>query len=222
MTEPTPQSYVSPDGMWRWDGTQWVPNTPSGTMPGPPAAALHDAPKKRRYSGWKIAGLSFAGLVLIGAIMPSDEAEPAAAESKPAASETAPVEEVEVPVAGIGEEARDGKFAFTVLDVERGLSSYGDGWLAEDAHGKFTVVTVRVENIGDEAQTFFASNSTGIDGKDRRLDAESIIDDSSLEDINPGNSITANVVFDVAKGERLTAVQFHDSMFSGGVLVSLS
>ncbi|HYW25090.1 MAG TPA: hypothetical protein VE953_13065 [Terriglobales bacterium] len=38
MTQAPPpqQGLVSPDGHWRWDGTQWVPNQPAQLYPSPP------------------------------------------------------------------------------------------------------------------------------------------------------------------------------------------
>ncbi len=175
----------------------------------------------------RIVPLGVAGLLVVvvassagGSSTDTPSADPApVSASQEQAAET---DAVTADLAGIGDAVRDGKYEFVVTDVERGLSTYGDGFLAEEAQGEFTVVKVTVENIGDEAQTFFASNATGIDSKDRSLDAETILDDSMLEDINPGNSIKATVVFDVAKGETLDAVVLHDSAFSGGATVALN
>jgi hypothetical protein len=43
------------------------------------------------------------------------------------------------------------------------------------------------------------------------------------DDINPGNQITAKIVFDVPPDPNLTAtvITLHDSMYSGGAKVSL-
>lgn len=39
MTDPTnTPDPISPDGLWRWDGTQWVPNAPAAPTPEPVAA----------------------------------------------------------------------------------------------------------------------------------------------------------------------------------------
>lgn len=205
--------------------------TENGWIPAPPTPAAPVPPKKKR-TGLKIAGGVFGVLLLIGILSGGGDDIETAASPTPEDTASAPaeveeteeevVEVVEESAPGIGDKVRDGKFEFVVTKVERGLSTYGEGFFTEEAQGKFTVVKVTVENIGDEAQTFFASNATGIDSKGRSLDAESILDDSMLEDINPGNSIKATVVFDVAKGETLDAVVLHDSMFSGGVTVALS
>jgi hypothetical protein len=186
----------------------------------PLAAVPAQAPKKKSRKGLKITGGILGALFLIGILMPSeDSGTTAVADDTPAVS--ASEESSEEPVAGLGDPVRDGKFEVTIKDVETGLPAYGEGFLAEDAQGSFTVVTMKIENIGDEPQMFFADNQIGIDSKGRELAAESVLDDSLLEEINPGNSITANVVFDVAKGVDVDAVEVHDSAFSGGALISI-
>lgn len=61
---------------------------------------------------------------------------------------------------GIGEEVRDGKFAFVVTSVDRSRIA-GDPtneFMQELAQGEWLNVHVAVRNIGDEAPTFFATN----------------------------------------------------------------
>lgn len=41
------------------------------------------------------------------------------------------------------------------------------------------------------------------------------------DEINPGNTVTMPVVFDMPAGAVPDAIELHDSMFSGGVTVSL-
>lgn len=43
-----------------------------------------------------------------------------------------------------------------------------------------------------------------------------------LNEINPGNTATAKIVFDIPKDGKLLKLELHDSAFSGGVEVSLS
>ncbi|MEY9214048.1 DUF4352 domain-containing protein [Thermobifida halotolerans] len=130
--------------------------------------------------------------------------------------------------AGVGDTVEDGAFAFTVTDVETGVSSIGDSFLAEEAQGQYVIVHVTVENIGDQAQMFDGSNQKlfDADGKEYSNDssAEIALDNSDafLTDINPGNKVDAQVVFDIPEGVEPASIELHDSMFSGGVTVSLS
>ena len=60
---------------------------------------------------------------------------------------------------------------------------------------------------------------------DFSADSEASIYDGSSEvlweEINPGNSVKGKVYFDIPKGAKLTSLELHDSMFSGGVTVDL-
>jgi hypothetical protein len=210
------------------DGT-WAPIAP------PPAAAAVDEPKKR---SWVRRHKFLTALVAVGAIVAVGSAvgggdEPSDAASGTAATEqdAALTEEAAEALAGIGTAVQDGKFEFVVEDVKTGVTSIGGEYLSTEAQGEYTVVTMTVENIGDEPQTFFDSNIKGVDSQGREIAADSEAgiyantDDagnSLIEEINPGNSMTVKVVFDLAAGETLKALELHDSAFSGGVEVSLA
>ena len=50
-----------------------------------------------------------------------------------------------------------------------------------------------------------------------------MIRNSSLEQINPGNSVGGKIVFDIPKNAKPETIELHDDrLFSGGVAVSLS
>ena len=116
--------------------------------------------------------------------------------------------------------ARDGMFQFEVLAV--GRSATKDGIFSPDqAKGVFYSVRLRVTNIGDKGQTFSASNQhLIIDGK-KYDSSTSFGDEAWSEDINPGLSIDVEVVFDVPPTAVPTAIEVHDSAFSGGALLAL-
>ncbi|OLT24081.1 hypothetical protein BJF79_13905 [Actinomadura sp. CNU-125] len=129
---------------------------------------------------------------------------------------------------GIGREYRDGKFAFTVTKVQKGVERVGNEYAGSDAQGQFVLVHITVENIGDEARMFDGTNQTLVDteGREFEADTEAAIwsneeTKSFLEQINPGNSVKGVVIFDVPKNVKLKAIELHDSMFSGGVTVPL-
>ncbi|WP_433436009.1 DUF4352 domain-containing protein [Nonomuraea sp. CA-141351] len=149
---------------------------------------------------------------------------------KPA--EQAPTEEpAEEPAkkaeqARIGSKVRDGKFEFTVTKMDK-QARVGDEFLGTDAQGVFLLVHVTVENIGNEAQAFTsAAQKLHADGKEYEADAGAAIylkDSKSLyEKINPGNSVQGVVLFDIPKDLNPETIELHDSIFSGGVRVSLS
>ena len=129
--------------------------------------------------------------------------------------------------AGVEVAAEDGKFEFVVQDVGGGVPSIGTDVIGTKAQGKFVLVTVKITNIGDQPQTFFGSNAKAFDnaGKQYAPDSTAAIylpdSNSLLTPINPGNSVTGVVVFDVPMGSTLTSIELHDSAFSGGVTIGL-
>ncbi|MFC7025454.1 DUF4352 domain-containing protein [Promicromonospora thailandica] len=152
------------------------------------------------------------------------------AESDQAATKEEPTEEPaeeEPAVAGIGDPVRDGKFEFTVTKVEDGVAEIGDEYFGKKAQGQFVLVHLTVENIGDQSQTFFGDNVSASDAEMREFSSDTeaaiYLDESNsfINEINPGNSTAGIVVFDVPKDVKLTALELHDSAFSGGVAVSL-
>jgi hypothetical protein len=144
----------------------------------------------------------------------SEEAEPAAQD-----------EGDDEPAVGIGDPVRDGKFEFTVTEVETGIESVGDDFLGKEAQGQFVFVHVTVENIGDEAQYFDSSNQYLFDteGREHSADGEAAIyvenSDSFLNEINPGNKVEGIVVFDIPADAIPESLRLHDSFLSGGVEV---
>jgi hypothetical protein len=129
---------------------------------------------------------------------------------------------------GIGDKARDGKFMFTVTKVKPGVAQIGSKDFGVKAQGQFVLVSVKVKNIGDEAQSLFGDNQTlFIGGKKYSADTKAAIylDDSKsiFEEINPGNTLNGIIVFDVPKSATgFEKIELHDSAFSGGVDVDLS
>ena len=210
----TNNTTTSPDGLWEWDGANWNP-TGAGTTP-PPTMA----PKKKR-TGLKVAAGAFAVLVIIMAASGGGSGTTEAPEAEtPAAPEPG--------APGIGDPVRDGKFEFTVTGVKTGVAQVGGEYLSSQAQGAYTLVTLTITNVGDEPQTFSSSNVKGTDSQGRELDSDTTAtlyadegNDSWISAINPGNGITATVVFDIAATESLRSVTVHDSVFSGGSEVVL-
>ncbi|ORV99693.1 hypothetical protein AWC13_09900 [Mycobacterium kubicae] len=129
--------------------------------------------------------------------------------------------------ANVGQEVRDGKFAFVVKNVrtskQEGLST---------ARGEFVILTMTVTNIGQQPQSFFVQNQKLVDtaGKEYAADSMAALEmnrsengdnNSMLTDMNPGFTVTVLVPFDVPPGTTFKAVELHDSVFSDGAKVKL-
>ncbi|WP_229070993.1 DUF4352 domain-containing protein [Actinoplanes sp. DH11] len=207
------------------------------TYPPNPAPAAAPAKRKRKLP-W-IAGGAVA-LVLVGCVAAiggggDDAATTAEGGSATAAQRqtekaetTETKEEKKEKAPGIGDRARDGKFEFTVSKVKCGVGKVGSDLVGEKAQGEFCLIDVKVKNIGKEAQTFADSAQKAFDAEKVEYSVDSAaaiyVNGESqlfLEEINPGNTAKGKLIFDVPAGTKLTSLELHDSIFSGGVTVSL-
>ena len=152
-------------------------------------------------------------------------ADPAGDSADAAPVQAAPVEDA--PTA-LNTAVRDGKFEFSVSGVDCSRSEIGESqYMTTQAQGVFCIVSMRVTNIGNEAQYFDASSQTAFDAAGREFSADSgaamYLGDSNsfLEQLNPGSTVEGQLVYDVPMGTQLTQIELHDSPFSGGVKVAL-
>lgn len=208
-----------------------VGSPPQAPAYGPPTAP----PKKKSKTLWIVIGVVGAVLLLCCGIAAIVAAMGDPADKNPSADSTngttQPKQEKDQPdaAAKIGSAVRDGKFEFTVKSVKCGESKVGSEFLSKTAQGQFCVVNVQVKNIGNEARTFDSSNQRAFGVGDVKYSSDGVAslyanenNESFINEINPGNSIAANVVFDIPKDGKLLVVELHDSAFSGGVKVSLT
>lgn len=222
------------------------PPAPHGPpAPPPPFAAPPPATKKTPtklilaiVGGFLVlccGGVAIAAAMGAGdepAAVNTDPAPPAPAATKaaPGTKTAAPAPAKAAPEGpGLGDPVRDGKFEFTVAGVKCGAAKVGNQFANETAQGMFCLVDVTVKNIGQEAQTFSGASQKAFDATGTQFSndtgAEIYANEGAstfLEEINPGNQVKGKLVFDVPKGTKLTALELHDSMFSGGVRLNLS
>ncbi|TDC68094.1 DUF4352 domain-containing protein [Actinomadura sp. GC306] len=199
--------------------------------PGPPIPPYAAPPQRRRGKGclYGVAGgvATLFLMVSCGALVATGGASDPAATSGDSPAASAPAGGTKV-TNGIGREYRDGKLAFTVTKVRKGVRKVGDQYGGDTAQGQFVFIYVTVKNIGGEARSFTHHNQTLIDTQDREFEADpeaSIWSEqdtkSFLQQINPGNSVKGTLIYDVPPGTKLKTIELHDSMFSRGVKVPL-
>lgn len=133
--------------------------------------------------------------------------------------------QVSVPVtaATIGDEVHDGRLAFTVTSVRRGVKAVGDRYFGATADHRFTVVDMRVTNLAETAQTFDASYIAAFDSAGERLPADreagyyaNESEDGRLGTLQPGDSHHVVLVFDTTRADAPVFLEVHDSAFSAG------
>lgn len=217
-----------------------TPPQPGQTDPNQPQAPLQHADlaqagttRKGFFRRHKVltglGALVVLGIV-VGAASGGGDPTPAVADDAPAVSTTQHGQDpsdATTSQPGIGDAVRDGKFEFTVTKVAEPVSELGDEYLSTTAQGEFLVVHLTIENIGNEAQSFFGDNQKLVDTQGRTFSADTTaaiyVDDASsmYAEVNPGNTMKGVVVFDVPTGTVPASLELHDSAFSGGVTVAL-
>jgi ABC-type antimicrobial peptide transport system permease subunit len=126
-----------------------------------------------------------------------------------------------------GQQARDGKFGFTIISIEssKQAGDLSNQFEVETAQGVYLIVTMMVQNISDQPQSYFGANQRLIDSSGREYSsdnaAEMWANKAIQTDINPGNSVAIKAIFDVPPDIRMSTLELHDSAFSGGVMASL-
>jgi hypothetical protein len=172
-------------------------------------------PQRRKLSGCLTFGIIVVGILavagIIGALTGESPPETPATGGIDASPETtaAPATTVAPSKTKLPALARDGKFEFTVTSFR--------------CSGTTCRVQVAVENIGDEAQTMFATNQILYDTQGRRFEADSGASSEQLflAQLNPGLSAAGVIVWKVPAGFNPDRLELHDSAFSGGAEVRL-
>lgn len=221
---PMPGWYPDPSGAprqryWdgqKWDGQRWAD-----------APVPQTRPDKTKWIAGGIVAL-VALVLLIAIASTSGNNKKTVTETNTAASAPStgsvttakPAKPAGPVVASAGSSVRDGKFEFQVLGVDRSATKEGV-FTAQQAKGEFFIVKVRVTNIGDDARSFSASSQHLIVNGNKYDATSSLSDNTWMDNINPGLEIEGTVSFDIPQGSVPEAVEFHDSMFSGGARVAL-
>ena len=235
-------------GAWQGNTPQWQPGTPP--LPPAPQPQRNWFARHKVISGLGVAAIAVIVITTATSGSGSGDANAVGAQTSASAAPTSQAPASQAPSAtkaaqkatkqaehtkapekkspGIGTPVRDGKFEFTVTKVVRGQASVGEDFMAQKAQGAYTLVYLTVKNIGDEARAFSDDNQKVMDSTGRQFEADSAADlsiqnnDNVLfSQINPGNSIQGVLAFDLPKGVKATSMELHDSMFSGGVKVSI-
>lgn len=122
-----------------------------------------------------------------------------------------------------GDAVRDGKFEFVVVGPPEQVTQVGEEPFVDTALGGYVIFTVRVTNIGNEAEFMDESGQELIDSEGRKYSSTmvSAYSDVYFTELNPGNSLETKVVFDVPEGITPVNLVLHDSPFSAGVDVAV-
>jgi hypothetical protein len=129
---------------------------------------------------------------------------------------------------GLKHPVRDGEFEFVVSRVDCSRSTIGLEHLKRTAAGKYCVISLSIRNIGDRPQLFLGNLQKVYDAAGTEFTNENVAGlfanhdtQTLLRKIDPAHRVSGKIVFDVPKKTTLTAIELHDSYFSGGVTIAL-
>jgi hypothetical protein len=184
------------------------------------------APRKKRHRVlYGILGV-IGGLVLLGIVLSANGGGTSTPTSNAPSSPPAAGASTGTQVAGIGTPVRDGKFEFVVTSVTYAKSVGGE--FGTTAQGRYVLLHLKVTNIGNESQSLTDMAQFVYDSSGRKYSADSQADiyvngngNVFFNDINPGNTVHGVIAFDMPRGVTPVRAELHDSLFSGGVSVSL-
>lgn len=204
----TPGWYPDPSGApgrRYFDGLQWTQHQPT-------------PPKRNGHTVWIAVGSVAALMLMVFVVWAVMNGGRSGSATQPSADTPALDQQA---TSGV---ARDGKFEFKVSDVTSAQTIGDNSFMETRAQGAFVIFTIQVTNIGKETQNFFAINQKLIDSNGRKYSTSTEADMTlnqvaSLGQINPGNSVTVKIAFDVPADIKMRALELHDSAFSGGVKV---
>jgi hypothetical protein len=147
---------------------------------------------------------------------------------------TTKANQTKTPAKTIGQPADEAGFRFVVNSIKCGEKriSYNDGVIEHyaEAQGQFCRLNLTVTNIGNTANSTRHYYQHVLNAQGQKYDADSGATGRAAsydlgnpfdEDINPGNNITGDIVFDVPVGVTPTTAELHGNNDSLGVRVKL-
>ncbi|AGL13670.1 DUF4352 domain-containing protein [Actinoplanes sp. N902-109] len=188
---------------------------------------MQEPPKKRKKWPWvvgSLAVLTVLGCVGVFALFAGGAKVVADAAGEMDANQQGK----NAAVGAMNKPATDGKFEFTVTRMACGVDHVGSETFGTKAQGEFCLIITKVKNVGKSVESFDDSSQKAYtaDGVEYSADGAAGMDANDdgqtfLEDINPGNQVTATLVFDVPKHTKLASVVLHESSYTAGVKVPL-
>jgi len=164
----------------------------------------------------------------------ADTDSPSSTASNSSGSDSSEEETAEAPQAApakIGDTVTDKDLAFTVTNVTT-AKTLGNSFTSTDAQGTFHVITIKIENQAKETKTIDSSMLQIKDSEGRTFD-RSIEGQSSkglsegkvdlfLQQVQPGLSVTGEIVFDLPDNVADPRLLVKGSLFSSGKEIRLT
>jgi hypothetical protein len=172
----------------------------------------------------------FLGGIMITAI--ASGGQPTETDSKQTAQQTqttaTPTQQAQ-----IGQTVSDAGFNFLVNSIKCGETRISTGGLVyyySDAQGQYCRLNITVTNTGNTTNSIGVGSQYVFNAQGQRYEyasdataaaAGAYVGSPLNDDINPGNSITGDIVYDVPAGVTPTTAELHGDYGSLGVRVNL-
>ncbi|WP_431220140.1 DUF4352 domain-containing protein [Leifsonia xyli] len=121
-----------------------------------------------------------------------------------------------------------GTFTYTATAMKDAGPTVGSAPLTQTAQGTYIEVDFTIANAGNSAATFLSNYVKLKDATGKTYDADptaslyaSPNQQAWVAAINPGNTLTGPILFDVPAGTQPTSVLVSDNAFSGGKEIRL-
>lgn len=134
-------------------------------------------------------------------------------------------------VAKIGEAVTANDLSFTVTDISK-AKSLGNSYTKKESQGTFNVITLNIKNTGKETATIDSSMMKITDSQGRKFDrsiegqtAKGLSQgkvDLFLQQVQPGLSVTGEIVFDLPDDATDLKLLVKGSMFGTEKQISLT
>jgi Domain of unknown function (DUF4352) len=125
---------------------------------------------------------------------------------------------------GINQPVMEGDLEFTVTSIQHGIRSVDSTSPNPRASGQLVLVSITVQNLGDEPVIFYSGNQFAIDGAGCRYAADveisEQIDKSFLADLDAGDRVSGIIAFDIPTIATIAHLELHESPRSGGVTLT--
>lgn len=128
-------------------------------------------------------------------------------------------------VAGIGDTVQSGDFEITVNSVGEPTATIGGEFTEETAQGEYIPVNLSLTNTGSDAAYVMDSDielKAGETTYSSSTDALFALEDAFVfEEVNPGNTLTGTLVFDVPAGTPVDELVFSGGIFDEAAIIKL-
>ncbi|MGO1637057.1 DUF4352 domain-containing protein [Ancrocorticia populi] len=179
--------------------------------------------KKPLYKRWWFIVLAIAIIGGVAASMGGGDSADQTADQTASSESTTAQQEI---VAGISDVVTSGDFEIVVSGLGERTETIGDEYFQEEAQGEYIPVSLSLTNRGSESAYVSDGDIKLVSGETTySSDTGAIMyaDDAfAFEEINPGNTLSGTLYFDVPAGTEVDSLTFSGGLFDTDAVIKLN